>query len=145
MKATILTELMVRDHGKIVKLLQDVEKSIGMELLSTMKVFDTFEWELEKHMFVEEKAIFASYNPKNVATGYRMLPTLIQQHNELFNKLQVMRKDLQWQRPVKFEEFRQLLLAHKTFEEESLYPKLDQELSVPQKEEIIKKIREILP
>jgi iron-sulfur cluster repair protein YtfE (RIC family) len=145
MKATILTELMVRDHGKIVKMLHDVEKSIGMEIVSTMKVFDTFEWELEKHIFIEEKAIFTSYNPKNVATGYRMMPQLVQQHNELLNKLQVMRKDLTWQRPVKFEEFRELLLSHKTFEEESLYPKLDQELSVPQKEEIIKKIREILP
>jgi iron-sulfur cluster repair protein YtfE (RIC family) len=145
MKATVLTDLMVRDHGKIVKMLHDVEQSIGMELISTMKVFDTFEWELEKHMFVEEKAIFTSYNPKNIANGYRMMPKLIQQHNELFNKLQVMRKDLTWQRPVKFEEFRELLVKHKKFEEESLYPKLDQELSVQQKEEIIKKIREILP
>jgi iron-sulfur cluster repair protein YtfE (RIC family) len=145
MKATVLTDLMVKDHGKIVKMLHDVEKSIGMELISTMKVFDNFEWELEKHMFVEEKAIFTSYNPKNIASGYRMMPTLVQQHNDLLNKLQVMRKDLTWQRPAKFEEFRELLLTHKTFEETSLYPKLDQELSVQQKEEIIKKIREILP
>jgi len=144
MKSTILTELMVRDHGKIVKMLHDVEKSIGMELVSTMKVFDTFEWELEKHMFVEEKAIFTSYSPKNIAEGYRMMPQLIQQHNDLLNKLQMMRKDLTWQRPVRFEEFRELLLMHKTFEEKSLYPKLDLELSVHQKEEIIKKIREIL-
>jgi len=145
MKSTILTELMVRDHGKIMKMLHEVEKSIGMELVSTMKVFDTFEWELEKHMFVEEKAIFTSYNPKNIAAGYRMMPKLIQQHNELFNKLQVMRKDLTWQRSVRFEDFRQLLLDHKTFEEETVYPKLDHELTVQQKEEIIKKIREILP
>jgi hemerythrin superfamily protein len=144
MKSTILTELMVRDHGKIVKMLHDVEKSIGMELISTMKVFDTFEWELEKHIFVEEKAIFTSYSPKNIAEGYRMMPQLIQQHNDLLNKLQMMRKDLTWQRPVRFEEFRELLLMHKTFEEKSLYPKLDLELSVHQKEEIIKKIREIL-
>jgi hemerythrin superfamily protein len=145
MKSTILTELMIHDHGKIVKMLHDVEKSIGMELVSTMKVFDTFEWELEKHIFVEEKAIFTSYSPKNIAQGYRMMPQLIQQHNDLLNKLQVMRKDLTWQRPVRFEEFRELLLMHKNFEEKSLYPKLDLELSVQQKEEIIKKIREILP
>ena len=145
MKSTILTELMVRDHGKIVKMLHDVEKSIGMELISTMKVFDTFEWELEKHIFIEEKAIFTSYSPKNIAEGYRMMPQLIQQHNDLLNKLQMMRKDLMWQRPVRFEEFRELLVMHKTFEEKSLYPKLDLELSAHQKEEIIKKIREILP
>lgn len=145
MKATILTDLMVRDHGKIVKMLHDVEKSIGMELVSTMKVFGTFEWELEKHIFAEEKAVFTSYNPKNVEKGYRMVPQLVQQHNDLLNKLLLMRKDLMWQRPVRFEEFRDLLLTHKKFEEASLYPKLDLELTVPQKEEIIKKIREILP
>jgi hypothetical protein len=145
MKSTALTDLMIRDHGKIVKMLMDVEKSIGMELVSTMKVFDTFEWELEKHIFIEEKAIFTSYNPENITAGYRMVPQLVQQHNEILNTLQVMRKDLMWQRPVHFEEFREFLLAHKTFEEASLYPKLDLELTVPQKEEIIKKIREILP
>ena len=35
-------------------------------------------------------------------------------------------------------------MAHKTFEEASLYPKLDQELTNAQKDEIIKKIREIV-
>jgi iron-sulfur cluster repair protein YtfE (RIC family) len=143
MKSTTILELMVKDHGKIVKLLRDVEKSIGMELVSTMKVFDTFEWELEKHIFIEEKAIFTSYNPKNVLDGYKMVPQLIQEHNEILNKLRVMRKNLMWQRPIDYNEFKDLIMAHKTFEEESLYPKLDQELDVSQKEDIIKKISEI--
>lgn len=136
---------MTKDHGKIVKLLLDVERSLGMELVSTMKVFDTFEWELEKHIFLEEKAIFTSYNPKNVREGYKMVPELVAQHNDLLNKLRVMRKDLMWQRPCHFEEFKEVLMAHKTFEEASLYPKLDQELDTSQKDEIIRKIREIVP
>ncbi|MCJ7697138.1 MAG: hypothetical protein MUO73_02265 [Thermoplasmata archaeon] len=126
------------------KLLLDVEKSIGMELISTMKVFDTFEWELEKHIFIEEKAIFTSYKPTNIVEGYKMVPELIQQHNDILNRLRMMRKNLMWQRPIDYDEFKELILAHKTFEEASLYPKLDQELDVSQKEEIIKKIREII-
>lgn len=134
----------MKDHGKIVKLLLDVEKSIGMELISTMKVFDTFEWELEKHIFIEEKAIFTSYKPTNIVEGYKMVPELIQQHNDILNRLRVMRKNLMWQRPIDYDDFKELILAHKTFEEASLYPKLDQELDVAQKEEIMKKIREII-
>ena len=144
MKSTAILDLMIKDHGKIVKLLLDVEKSIGMELISTMKVFDTFEWELEKHIFIEEKAIFTSYKPTNIVEGYKMVPELIQQHNDILNRLRVMRKNLMWQRPIDYNEFKELIMAHKTFEEASLYPKLDQELDVSQKEEIIKKIREII-
>ena len=144
MKSTAILDLMIKDHGKIVKLLLDVEKSIGMELISTMKVFDTFEWELEKHIFIEEKAIFTSYKPTNIVEGYKMVPELIQQHNDILNRLRVMRKNLMWQRPIDYDDFKELILAHKTFEEASLYPKLDQELDVAQKEEIMKKIREII-
>jgi len=144
MKSTAILDLMIKDHGKIVKLLLDVEKSNGMELVSTMNVFDTFEWELEKHIFIEEKAIFTSYKPTNIVEGYKMVPELIQQHNEILNKLRVMRKNLMWQRPIDYTAFKEFIMAHKTFEEASLYPKLDQELDVSQKEEIIKKIREFV-
>lgn len=72
-----------------------------------------------------------------------MVPELVQQHNVILNQVRVMRKELMWNRPVKYQEFKELIMAHKTFEEASLYPKLDQELTVVQKEEIINKIREI--
>jgi hemerythrin-like domain-containing protein len=143
MKTTSILQLMTADHTKILKLLQDVEKSMGIERVSLMKVFDTFEWELEKHIFTEEKAIFSSYNPKNIAEGYKMVPELIQQHNELLNKVRIMRKDLLWNKPVKFHEFKEFIVGHKNFEETSLYPQLDQELSDVQKNEIILKIKEI--
>jgi hemerythrin superfamily protein len=55
-----------------------------------------------------------------------------------------MRKDLMWKRSVNFVEFKELIMAHKTFEEASLYPKLDQELGAAQKEDIIRKINEIV-
>ena len=144
MKSTAILDLMMKDHGKIVTLLLDVEKSIGMEIISTMKLFDIFEWELEKHIFIEEKAVFSSYKPTNIVEGYKMVPELIQQHNDILNRLRVMRKNLMWQRPIDYDEFKELIMAHKTFEEVSLYPKLDQELDASQKEEIMKKIREII-
>ncbi|MBN1860682.1 MAG: hemerythrin domain-containing protein [Candidatus Thermoplasmatota archaeon] len=144
MKSTSILELMTADHSKILKLLHDVEKSSGMELVSMMKVFDTFEWELEKHIFTEEKAIFTSYSPTNIVEGYKMVPELIKQHNDILNRIRVMRKDLMWNKPVHYHEFKECLMAHKTFEENSLYPRLDQELTDAQKQVIITKIREIV-
>jgi hemerythrin-like domain-containing protein len=144
MKSTAILDLMVEDHGKIVRLLDTVEKSRELDILSLMKAFDTFEWELEKHIFTEEKAIFTSYNPTNIVVGYRMVPELIKEHNELLNSLRVMRRDLLKQRPCNFEGFTEMLMKHKTFEEKQLYPKLDQELNEEQKQVIISRIKEIV-
>jgi iron-sulfur cluster repair protein YtfE (RIC family) len=144
MKSISILELMTADHVKILKLLRDVEASMNIELVSLLKVFDTFEWALEKHIFTEEKAIFTSYSPKNITEGYKMVPELVQQHNDLLNRVRLMRKELMWNRPVQFHEFKELINAHRAYEEQSLYPKLDQELSDSQKQEIITKIREIV-
>jgi len=144
MKSLAILELMVQDHGKIVTLMKDVEKNLGKDLVSLMKIFDTFAWHIEKHIFTEEKAIFESYNPTNITEGYKMVPQLIKEHNEILNTLRLMRKDIMWNRPFNFGEFKETLMVHKTFEEASLYPKLDQELSTEQKAEIVKRIREIV-
>ena len=144
MKTTAILYLMVKDHRKIVGLLNDVKKVIGQDIISTMRVFDKFEWELEKHIFTEEKAIFTSYNPTNIIEGYAMVPELIKEHNEILNNLRLMRKDIKKQRKFDFDTFVEVLMNHKTFEENSLYPKLDQELEESQKKMIVDRISQIL-
>lgn len=144
MKTTAILELMTADHAKIIKLLADVERSLGKEVTETLKVFNTFEWELEKHMFTEEKAIFTSYTPTNVFEGYQIVPDLMKQHGELSAYLAAMRKTIMWQQPTPFREMKELLLSHKTFEEVSLYPRLDQDLDDKQKTEIINRIRQMV-
>lgn len=146
MKSTEITDQMVKDHGKIIKLLNDVEKVIDQkrDLVSTMRVFDKFDWELEKHFFTEEKAIFTSYEPENVTTGYTILPELIKEHNEILNNLRVMRRNIKKQRPFDFHSFKVILMKHKKFEEKEVYPKLDQELDESEKKVIIQRINEVL-
>lgn len=146
MKSTEITDQMVKDHGKIIKLLNDFEKVIDQkqDLVSTMRVFDKFDWELEKHFFIEEKAIFTSYEPENVTTGYAMLPELIKEHNEILNNLRVMRRNIKKQRPFDFHSFKVTLMKHKKFEEKEVYPKLDQDLDESEKKVIIQRINEVL-
>ena len=144
MKSTAILDLMVRDHGRITKLLNDVEKDIHNEVLPLMKTFDSFEWVLEKHIFTEEKAIFTSYNPVNIYEGYKMVPELIKEHNELLNRLRVMRSDLLKKKQSDFAWFKEKLMNHKRFEEETLYPKLDMELNEEQKLMIISRIEEMV-
>lgn len=137
---------MIEDHEKIVKLLNEVEKNINQDmiLIHMIKVFNDFKWKLEKHIFIEEKAIFTSYEPENIAKDFAMIPELIKEHNIILNKLIVTKKEIKKKRTSNFQEFKDMLIKHKNFEEEKVYPKLDQVLDESEKKIIIKRINEIL-
>jgi len=143
MKSTAISEVMVRDHRKIVKLLTNFENNIGQDIRSTMKAFNGFVWELEKHFFTEEKAIFTAYEPEDENEGYTMIPELIKEHNEIFNKLIVMKKSIKNRKTFDFHGFKKLLMKHKDFEDEKVYPKFDQELDESEKKNIIHRINDI--
>jgi hypothetical protein len=144
-ESTDILELMVKDHCKIEQLLDKLEANVGKDYPTMMKSFNKFEWELEKHIFVEEKAIFTSYRPEDVTEGYKMLPELTKQHNVILNKLDLMRKDVRNKR--KFTDiygFKEFLIKHKNFEEKDVYPMLDQALDDVQKQLIVERINEII-
>jgi hypothetical protein len=109
-----------------------------------MKSFNTFEWNFEKHIFTEEKAIFTQYNPEDVVQGYEMVPELMKEHGELLNLLKKIKKDIKKRKTSGFQGFKKKLLEHKNFEEVNVYPSLDQELDESDKKIIIDRITEIL-
>ena len=136
---------MIRDHCKIEKLLDQLEESAKKDHSTMMKSLNKFEWELEKHIFVEEKAIFTSYNPEDATEGYKMLPELTKQHNEILNRLSIMRRSIRSQRLVEdVYSFKEFMIKHKNFEEREVYPKLDEALDETQKKHIIERIDEIV-
>ena len=144
MKKNTILSLMVKDHCKIEKFLEKLEEDIDKDFQIMKKSFFKYEWELEKHLFVEEKAIFISYNPKDVSKGYKMLPELKIQHNFILNKLNNWRNDVINKRGINgFYDFIKFLLSYRRYEEKEVYPNLDKELNDDQKNQIIQKINEI--
>lgn len=83
---------MINDHLRIVRLLNAVEENKD-DFRSLMKSFNTFEWNFDKHIFTEEKAIFTQYNPEDVVRGYEMVPELMKEHGELLNLLRKLKRD----------------------------------------------------
>jgi ribosomal protein L31E len=145
MSRTSILTIMIKDHSKIVDLIDDLEKKSKKDFESMKKAFNRFEWELEKHIFTEEKAIFTSYNPDDVSQGYKMLPELTKQHNYIINILNNWRDDIRKKRMLtNIYSFKEFLDKHRTFEEEKVYPKLDQYLSEHEKKHIAAKINEIV-
>ena len=144
-KTISILEVMIKDHRKIEELIMDPEEKCKKNFDSMKKSFNKFEWELEKHIFTEEKAIFTSYNPEYVAEGYKMLPELTKQHNFIINTLTNWRKDIQKKRMISnIYSFKEFINKHKNFEEEKVYPKLDQSLPEEEKRHIVAKINEIV-
>jgi len=144
MSETNISSLMIDDHCRLEKFLDDLEENIDKEYPLMRESFNKFEWELEKHLFTEEKAIFTLYNPEDVTEGYKMLPELTKQHNILVNKLDNWRKDIRNQRKIDgFYEFKKFLIKHREFEEKEVYPRLDETLDETQKKQIINRINEI--
>ena len=136
---------MVNDHNHIENLIDKLEQSLDGSFDEIKRAFTSFEWQLQKHIFAEEKAIFTFYEPSDVSSGYKMLPMLTKQHNDIINRLERMQRDVQnGKSPEKVSELKKILIKHKTFEEIDVYPKLQETLTDEQKDEIIDKIIKIM-
>jgi hemerythrin-like domain-containing protein len=144
-KSNKILSLMTKDHCKIEELINDLENKNKIDFDSMYKSFNKFEWELEKHIFIEEKAIFTSYKPDNITEGFKMLPELTNQHNFILNTINNWRNDIRKKNLLtNIYSFKEFLIKHKNFEEKEVYPKLDQALSEREKKHIIAKINEII-
>jgi hemerythrin-like domain-containing protein len=143
MKSTAILELMVRDHNKLLKYLGLVEKNIKEDPKAAISSFNTFEWNLQKHFFVEERAIFTWYNPENIDEGYVLFLDLAKQHTAILDKLRLLKKGLQNNEALDFTEFKNILMKHKNHEEKNVYPVLDKEINEGEKQFMIQRIKEI--
>jgi len=136
---------MVKDYYKIEELLDELEEELKKGYPNMKRSFSRFEWELEKHIFVEERAVFTEYSPKDITEGYKMLPVVTKHHNFILNKLNNWREDVQNRRNITdISELKDFLIKHREYEETELYPKLDQALDEEQKKHIIDRIEQIV-
>ena len=136
--------LMKQDHHNIESLLDALDEHLDASSEEIKQYFERFEWNLEKHLFIEEKAIFTFYEPEDLSQGYKMVPTVITQHNYILNELKNMRKIINTGKiPTGLDEFKSFLMKHRNYEERDVYPKLEEELTDEQKKVIINRINEI--
>ena len=143
MKSTAILDLMVKDHNQLMQYLKDLENNLSHDFGFLSNSFNIFQWNLEKHFFVEEKAIFISYNPEESDKKYNYFSDLMDQHTEILTLIESLRKKLQKREPFDLNELKKLLVKHKTFEEKNVYPVLDREIDDCTKRVIIDRIKEI--
>ena len=140
MKTNSIIELMLKDHEKIVDYLNKVEESGHPDIEAFLK----FEWHLKKHIFIEEKAIFISYQPSDDSEEEKIFNKLSKEHTVIMDLLDKISKESFPRGNINFNKLKKLLAVHKKFEENEVYPRLEEKLNEKNKQEIIEKITEII-
>lgn len=126
--------LMLKEHGKINSLLIDFERN------PSEKTFNDFKWQLEKHLFVEEKVIFEIYE-KSTDTEIEDLNKLLIEHKDILWLIKGIEDEKEHKSRISI--LKKILPQHARFEDEIFYPRLDEELDEEKKKLIIERCSEI--
>lgn len=126
-----ISEFMLREHGKILALLNKFEKSKNLE------DFQNLRDKLENHMYAEEQAIFIFYAQRK---KFPVLIKIMQQHQELEEDMQKIEKDLH----QKTEEYKKLMKAHVVLEDTKFYPLLDKDLTSDEQKAMLETTKEYI-
>jgi hypothetical protein len=136
-KRTIST-VMKRHHGQIEGMLNKVVKLEGNDN-DKLQLFNRFKWELEKHFFTEEKAIFFFIDNEHKNIN-EMKSHLLKEHDVIMNNIEEIDTNLRDRKDFDVVKFRELLEKHKRYEDENFYPTLDNELDDTKKKIIMDRI-----
>jgi hypothetical protein len=125
-----ITDYMNKDHKKIEKLIEDLEKNPTRFQLQKLK------FELEKHFLIEEKAIFELYYTKN-EEDENLVPVLLEQHKAILEEINLVNTE----HIIDIAKLKTMLEKHSKLEDDKFYPKLDETLTRERKEEMLEKIQ----
>jgi len=135
----------MKSHHKIIDaLFERFEGNVNAESEKAVEDFENFKWELQKHIFLEEKAIFSfcqeCYIGEDKVTG--IAADMAKMHDEILEKLNDLENQLILEKNFNISELKELLLEHEEEEDNKLYPILDERLDSLYKKIVIKKIEE---
>jgi hemerythrin-like domain-containing protein len=104
-----------------------------------------FKWHIEKHLFVEERAIFSSLKvDKDIGEELNLFFELSKQHTEIINEIKKLYKNLKNDIDIDTIKLRDLLNQHLNFEEKVAYPKLDEIITETEKNLLLNQIQDII-
>jgi hypothetical protein len=139
-----ISSYMIKDHFKILSLLHNFEKSSDKNLYIKNESFNEFKWHLEKHVFVEERAIFLSDKYDKSVEDFDLLFEISNQHNEIMNELKNIFQNLKIDSGFEIVKLRDLLNKHLNFEEKVAYPRIDEIIAESEIYRITNSIRDII-
>ncbi len=139
-----ISGMMLKDHLRLLSLLHTFDRTENGDFTAKLTAFDTFKWNAEKHMFTEEKVVFTSFNAEEKKEHYNLFLEISKEHTAILNEMALMYEGLQKRTFVDGFRLRELLINHQRYEEKLLYPRLEKELTLEEKELLLEHITEII-
>ncbi len=138
-----ISEIMMKHHFNIDKILALFTKELKEKSMVNKRTFNKFKWELEKHFFLEEKAIFQLHYSNNKQTN-TITERLKSEHDEMIKELEKIEVNLNLNKSIDFSDLRKMIIEHKNYENREFYPLLDDELEDDRKDLIVERLASAL-
>jgi hemerythrin-like domain-containing protein len=123
-----ILKTMIQEHEVIETLLNEFEREYKRNYPESRKILKTLVWNLEKHMFLEEKFL---YNIPSLWNGnVEEIFNILEEHGDIIFLTKKIRNSDFTEEDVS--SLRELLRDHFTVEELILYPKFEKGLSQEQ-------------
>jgi hemerythrin-like domain-containing protein len=133
-----IAKVMRKHHYQLEGLLNRIKKG-GQNQNDLNMLFNRFKWELEKHFFLEEKAIFFFIDTDDPETN-QTKKSLMKEHDVILKRLQLLEEDLVKSNLEEIAKFQEILTKHRDMEDEVFYPSLDEALTELNKKLIMDRI-----
>lgn len=135
-----LLKVLLQEHEVIEYLLSDFESFYDKDVLKAKKILNLFVWNLEKHIFLEEKMLYSIYSVWNGNIGGMF--EILGDHGDIMIFIKKI-KSSDFEKSDIFS-LRELLENHFALEETVLYPRLEKVLNFEQKRFFIERAQEII-
>lgn len=137
-----IADVMRQEHIRLANMLGDLITNITKGSKDSFKKFIQLKWNVEKHFFIEEKAIFEAYSDKVEVDNKEI--RLIEEHKQMIEMILNAKKMMEQGKVPDFTEFQKFMLKHQKIEDEHFYTGLENNLTEDEKAEILDKTREII-
>ena len=135
-----IPKLMLQDHAEIFKLLREFEEGRKGAIKEVARLFDRFQWKLEKHILIEERVIFGYTFFSRESSA--MVQRVLDDHKIILEMLRSIQKSfMAGSFDGDISDLKRVIEDHRNFEDEELYPKLDQELNAKAKQFIVEQLK----
>lgn len=135
-----LLNAMVHEHEVIEILLDNLKKIREVNSPEAREAFQIFVWNIEKHIFLEEKILYSIYSVWN--GNIEGMFEILEEHGEIMALINKMKKS--YPDESNLLRLKEILRDHFALEETILYPSLEKALNGEQKEFLIQRSHEII-
>jgi hemerythrin len=142
MQSNNILNLMTAQHGLIESLYFLYKDELGTGSEKAKQSLSELSWELKKHFFIEEGVIFDFFKWDDLEM-LQLIKRLRGEHAFVIDKLAEIEQNPSKATKEAIAGLYDLLINHRTIEEEKLYPAFDEKLSDFQREKIVLRVNEI--